>query len=404
MKAAIESELERRGQPFAKTAWGPDEIRFYTKWQLAMHAAGKLRESELGGYAWKLPSKTSENGPAPLPAEVVQFIETGELPEKSSKKGKPTRDRDEDSHRYSVQLRKGKAVLLDNETGQKIYLPDIPKSNYIIYEDDAGTEIVWSQIEGKDAMYCKAAMDEAEKKEKPPAKAVVTAGAATLKGQKPGLVRWLGVLAIGGLLVSSVTRPLPKSTARVPIVIRCCEGWQFGFVWVWGVALRRTCAEVIFSSLTVSVLTSVVDVLFQLFCFCLLFKSTILFSWLSSCFPPAPTAAACQTSAAAAAAAAVILADAVLLLLRFGCSSSFATLTAGVEEALDCVAHGAFCSCCCDRTFEASPSAAQEEDAAIAARKCPVSEVFLHVVAMRHPEHPRCGYEEGQEKSRVGCG
>ena len=80
MHNAIMSEIERRGFPLKKTAWGPQEVRSYIKYQIHMRAEGRLREADFGGFAFKLPSKSPENAPAPLPEEIQLWLRTGSLP------------------------------------------------------------------------------------------------------------------------------------------------------------------------------------------------------------------------------------------------------------------------------------------------------------------------------------
>ena len=202
MVNAIKGEVKRRGNPLDKTAWG---VKAYTRFQLAMHAAGQLRDADLGGFAFRLPSKSPDNEPAELPADVRHFMETGELPpvKRPSKREKDDDGKDaklpmpkrRTTLPYKITEHKGKQVLVHESSGNKVYLPRIKEADYIVYANDDGDAVVWSQVEGDEPKFCTDIMPEASENEEPePVKksktpsgpSKITAGAAQLKGQPAG--------------------------------------------------------------------------------------------------------------------------------------------------------------------------------------------------------------------------
>ena len=91
MNSAVASEVQRRGNPFARTGWGPGDIKTFMKYQFALSAAGMLKPEDLGGFAYRLPGKRDHGEPAQQPKEVIHWMETGELkpPEDRKRKNAP---------------------------------------------------------------------------------------------------------------------------------------------------------------------------------------------------------------------------------------------------------------------------------------------------------------------------
>lgn len=74
MVDAIGIEMNRRANPAGKTGWGIGAIRKYMKWNLNELREGRITRNGVGGFGFRLPSKISENKPAPLPAQVIAFL------------------------------------------------------------------------------------------------------------------------------------------------------------------------------------------------------------------------------------------------------------------------------------------------------------------------------------------
>lgn len=87
---AASSQYTRRSRPLEVTAWGPSEVARYMRWQLHMHKQGKVKRGAIGGFGWKLPKKSEDGEPAPLPDEVVSF-------EKKRKSQDISQDSDDDN-------------------------------------------------------------------------------------------------------------------------------------------------------------------------------------------------------------------------------------------------------------------------------------------------------------------
>ena len=106
------------------------------QWQLDLYSKGKLKKSQVGGYAWKLPKRDPNGQPPPLPEEVLEFHKK----KKNAKKEDETEEEDEgDDEEYSVEVSKsGKISLVENESGRKVALPALTKKgkDYFVYYSD----------------------------------------------------------------------------------------------------------------------------------------------------------------------------------------------------------------------------------------------------------------------------
>ena len=71
--------MKRRGNPLEKTAWTPEMVRKFIRFQSAMLAAQRIQPDRIGGWAYELPSKSDDGEPAPLPDVVLQYLENKEL-------------------------------------------------------------------------------------------------------------------------------------------------------------------------------------------------------------------------------------------------------------------------------------------------------------------------------------
>ncbi|CAL1155332.1 unnamed protein product [Cladocopium goreaui] len=129
-------QYNRRNKPAESTGWSSAEIHKYMQWQLDLYSKGKLKKSQVGGYAWKLPKRDPNGQPPPLPEEVLEFHKK----KKNAKKEDETEEEDEgDDEEYSVEVSKsGKISLVENESGRKVALPALTKKgkDYFVYYSD----------------------------------------------------------------------------------------------------------------------------------------------------------------------------------------------------------------------------------------------------------------------------
>lgn len=84
------TQVIQRGDPLAKTLWGPSEMRQYVKFQLAMLKENRIKRHQLGGYGFKVPQAPNENKRADLPKDVLDFLRKS----KSSSRNSSFRDRE----------------------------------------------------------------------------------------------------------------------------------------------------------------------------------------------------------------------------------------------------------------------------------------------------------------------
>eukprot|EP00435_Cladocopium_sp_Y103_P044834 s1957_g12.t1 len=123
------------------TGWLPDdpklsqlgEVHKYMQWQLDLYSKGKVKKSQVGGYAWKLPKRGPNGEPPALPEEVLAFHKHRK--DHKARDGESEED-DNDEEEYVVETSKnGKIFLVEQESGRKLPLPALTKKaqDYFVY-------------------------------------------------------------------------------------------------------------------------------------------------------------------------------------------------------------------------------------------------------------------------------
>lgn len=102
------------------------------QWQLDLYSQGKIKKSQVGGYAWKLPKRDTNCEPPPLPEEVLAFHRK----RKEQKNKDEESEQEDDDEDYYVEVAKsGKISLVETESGRKVALPALTKKgkDYFVY-------------------------------------------------------------------------------------------------------------------------------------------------------------------------------------------------------------------------------------------------------------------------------
>lgn len=101
---------ESRGRPLEHCGWSVETVVKYVTAQLQLYEENKLEKSDLGGFAWTLPAKNTENK---QPAEYVEPQPT--IERKKKKKGKKDKkDKDKNKSKKKGETERDK----DNKDGK----------------------------------------------------------------------------------------------------------------------------------------------------------------------------------------------------------------------------------------------------------------------------------------------
>ena len=187
MAKAAAGVYRKRGSPAEKTGWGPVEMCAFMKYQLHLFKKGLVQRHELGGFSWKLPTKSENGEPAPLPDEITKFLEDGTL-KLDGIKAVDLRSG------YTLSEKGGRDILTQNATGEKLMSPRLVDRDYELSEDQDGT-IVWAG-EPDDPYFCQDLFEQANpivdksskrtEKNTEPAKPKMTPASSMLRGMVPG--------------------------------------------------------------------------------------------------------------------------------------------------------------------------------------------------------------------------
>ncbi|CAK8990345.1 Uncharacterized protein SCF082_LOCUS2181 [Durusdinium trenchii] len=162
---AAHSAYCRRNKPVETTGWTPGDIHKFMTWQLDQYQRGRVRKSEVGGFAWKLPKRGEGGEPAPLPAAVVDFL-------KSKKKGRAEEseqeDEEEDDSPFSLEKDGVNFFLVENDTNRRVALPALKKKGvaYSLYSADGEWAVAGGNPGDDDPEYCSDIFEKAFPKDK----------------------------------------------------------------------------------------------------------------------------------------------------------------------------------------------------------------------------------------------
>ena len=92
-----------------------EQIHEYVKWQLNEHKAGRIKRKDLGGYAWKLPRKSEDGAPAPLPDYVLEATPLALCDRKKSKDKDKDKDKDKKKDKKKAAKHKDKDKSKDKK-------------------------------------------------------------------------------------------------------------------------------------------------------------------------------------------------------------------------------------------------------------------------------------------------
>ena len=207
MKIQAANEYKRRGCPAMTTRWDVGTIARWQRFKLASVEDG----DDFGAYAHLLPAAQGKM-PAPLPHDLLEWeaefgadagvpaavpnTKGGGKGAKGQSKGKGKR-KAEKAETAGVEIPESGYTLawnedhaswvLNHEKAGMVPLPK-PSANYIIYKDDSGRDVVWSQIQKDRPQYCQQIFEE-NKATKPSSMTSIVptaSAAAALRGMKPG--------------------------------------------------------------------------------------------------------------------------------------------------------------------------------------------------------------------------